>query len=138
MQGNDLFSRFLPDLTEALHRQMDYAFTMTKNTYGAKLKNIDTMMFRHSISVYLQQIHGIRDDQYDYSKINKWLLQIQKSYIKNAGCLQKKVSFEDFINLSGQLESSEKCHVCILIMETKKKIELLYLSKAVNQFLNSQ
>ena len=43
-----------------------------------------------------------------------------------------KVSFEDFINLSGQLESSEKCHVCIIIMETKKKIELLYLSKAVN------
>jgi PA26 p53-induced protein (sestrin) len=53
MQGNDLFSRFLPDLTEALHQQMDYAFTMTKNTYGAKLKSVDTIMFRHSISVYL-------------------------------------------------------------------------------------
>lgn len=34
INGNDLFSRFLPDLTEAMHSQLTYAFNMTKNTYG--------------------------------------------------------------------------------------------------------
>lgn len=33
-QGCDLYSRYLPELTEVMQNQMEYALKMTKNTYG--------------------------------------------------------------------------------------------------------
>lgn len=69
----DLYSKFLPNLVEAVHNQMKYAFNMTNNTYGTKTNNIDTSYFRQSIVYYMQMIHGLRDDQFNSQDINKVL-----------------------------------------------------------------
>jgi len=42
----ELFSKFLPDLADAIHSELIYAFHMTKFTYGSKAENIDTTYFR--------------------------------------------------------------------------------------------
>jgi hypothetical protein len=49
----DLLQRFMPDFTESLQKQMNYALQMTKNTYGEKQENIDTSYLRQSIHYYL-------------------------------------------------------------------------------------
>ena len=115
---------------------MDYALKMTKKTYGTSAQNIDTTYFRQSMSIYLMNIHGVRDDQFNYANINKVLLIPHKQYIKKIGCYPQKVILQEYQNLSNLLSPSEKCHVCIIIMETKKQIELLFLSKAINMYLN--
>ncbi|MFS8160165.1 MAG: hypothetical protein ACMG6E_08135 [Candidatus Roizmanbacteria bacterium] len=58
----DLFSKFLPELTDAIQNQMAYAFNMTKHTYGAQSENIAASYFRQCIFEYMQMIYGIRDD----------------------------------------------------------------------------
>jgi hypothetical protein len=34
------------------------------------------------------------------------------------------------------LYDSEKCHVCIIAMETKKQISLLYTAKALSEYMS--
>lgn len=65
-------------------------------------------------------IHGIRDDQFNYQGINKVLQHLQKVYIKKVGCSPHEVTKSDYNNLSGMLTPAEKCHICILTMESKK------------------
>ena len=49
------------------------------------------------------------------------LLEIwQKVYIKKLMCQPQDVNKEDYRQFSEWLYDSEKCHVCILAMETKK------------------
>jgi sestrin len=81
-------------------------------------------------------IHGIRDDQFDYKSINKVLQMMQKVYIKKIGCSPQEVTKQDYQNLSGMLTAPERCHICILAMESKKQIELLFLAKAVSAYMN--
>jgi hypothetical protein len=71
----DIYSKYLPELTEAIDNQIQYAFKMTKFTYGNKTDIIDTSYFRQSIVYYIQMIHGLRDDQFNYKDINQ-VLQI--------------------------------------------------------------
>lgn len=135
-QGRDLLSRFLPEVTEAVHGVMGYALQMTNNAYGQKAQNIDTSSFRQYVSGYIQQIYGLRDDQFNYSQINKLIQIAQKIFIKKIGCSPQTTTIQDYMSLSTILTPSEKCHICIIVMETKKMIELLYLSQAVNSYLS--
>ena len=125
-----------------MQNQIDYAMKMTKNTYGSS-ENLDTHDFRYSIVLYLMLIHGIRDDQFNYNKINKTLLINHKTFIKKIGCEPNtnkdrmgNTNKDLYDNFSSMLSTSEKCHICILIMETKKQIELLWLTKVVNEYIN--
>ena len=81
----ELYSQYMPDLTEQLSALMRLAFGMTNNQYGKKT-NIDTSYFRSSIIYYLQMIHGLRDDQFNTQGINQVLQISQKKYIKKVGC----------------------------------------------------
>ena len=44
---------------------------------------------------------------------------------------------EDYQNFSGALLDSEKCHVCIITMETKKEVSLTYMAKALTTFMRT-
>ena len=110
---------------------------MTKKTYGNKEKDIDTSLFRQSIAVYLKHIHGLRDDSFLYAHVNRNLTVKQKVYIKKVGCATQTDTYEDYSEVSPQyLTSGEKCHICVIVMETKREIELTYLSRAISQYLN--
>lgn len=86
VQGQDIYIKFLPEVTEVMHNATTYALQMTMMTYGDKAKDLDTSLFRQSITVYLQHIHGLRDDYFNYANVNKTLNVQQKAFIKKAGC----------------------------------------------------
>eukprot|EP00347_Sterkiella_histriomuscorum_P009846 403339651 len=135
-QGQDLYSRYLPELTEVIQNQIDYALKMTKNSYGQKDQDVDTRYFRQSLSIYIMQVYGIKDDQFQYENINKILIIPQKQYIRQIGCFPSKVTQKEYEDMSSRLTAAEKCHISIIVAETKKQVELIYLSRAVNQFIN--
>jgi hypothetical protein len=44
----------------------------------------------------------------------------QKTYIKNIVCKPHDITLENYQEFLGMLYDSEKCHVCVIAMETKK------------------
>lgn len=77
-------------------------------------------MFRMAIILYLKEIHGLRDETNKQTKINDLFSIPQKVYIKKVMCSPQEVTKEDYDSFSDVLYDSEKCHVCILAMETKR------------------
>ena len=51
-----------------------------------------------------------------------------KVYIKKMMCDPESVSVNDFKELT-ILIAEERCHMSILVLETKKRVELIYLTK---------
>ena len=85
--------------------------------------------------MYLMSIHGLRDDAFNYSRVNKVLKMQHKIFIKRLMTEPQNLTFEDFKELT-LLTTEERCHVCILVMETKKRVELIFLTKALSQLVN--
>jgi hypothetical protein len=50
-------------------------------------------------------------------------------------CDPESVSVNDFKELT-ILSAEERCHMSILVLETKKRVELIYLTKIMSQFAN--
>lgn len=108
---------------------------MTRRSFANKETRVDTTDFRNAIIFYLKEIHGIRDETFKYKKINELFKIDQKKYIKKVMCTPDQVTQEDYLKFSEILYDSEKCHVCILAMETKKQVSLTYLAKALSEYV---
>lgn len=51
-------------------------------------------------------------------------------------CNPQDITDEDYNRFSELLyDSEEKCHVCVLAMETKKQVGLIYVAKALQDFI---
>jgi hypothetical protein len=85
--------------------------------------------------MYLMGIHGIRDDCVQYSKINRVLHFYHKVFIKKIMCEPQNVTHRDFEELT-KLQPEERAHVSLIVMETKRRVELIYLTKIMSQFVN--
>ena len=46
-------------------------------------------------------------------------------------CNPQDISNQDYKGFSDLLYDSEKCHTCILAMETKKQIGLIYIARSL-------
>ena len=134
--GHDLFSKFLPSTTKLISRQMEHAFSMTKNSFANKDQLEDTTEFRNAIVYYLKQIFGLREETFKFKQINEFIGKEQKAFIKNVMCYPEQIREDDYRSFMPSLNDSEKCHICILILETKKRIGLTYIARALSQFLN--
>ena len=78
--------------------------------------------------MYLMGIHGIHDDAYRYSRINEILYKQHKVYIKKMCCMPHEVTEQDYDDLP-MLEPEDKAHLGLIVMETKRRIQLIYLTK---------
>jgi len=107
---------------------------MTEERFaGEKVET--TFPFRNAIVKYLMGIHGIRDAYFDYSAVNKKIAQQHKAYAKKIMCDPKANSAADFAHIK-MLTPEERAHICIIVMETKKRTELLFFTKALSQLIN--
>lgn len=80
------------------------------------------------------QIFGFKDDSYNYEKMNKVLHVRHKNCIKTIMCKPESVTFDHYKELM-QLTAEERTHICILVMESRKRIELLHLTRVVSMLL---
>jgi hypothetical protein len=121
--------KFVPDYAEAQNQQMTYAFEMTKGCFGNT--EVDTSLFRSAIENYLMYIYGVKDDAVNYGTINKVLQYQHKVYIRRIMTEPHKLTQDDFAALT-KLTPEERAHISVLVMETKRKVELLYLTKVLS------
>lgn len=105
---------------------------MTNNCYGNE--QVDTLPMRTAMVKYLMGIHGIVDKYFNYNKINAYLHREYKAYAKKIMCDPQSVTVADFSEMKS-LTPEERCHVCIIAMETKKRVELIYVTKVLSQLL---
>lgn len=85
--------------------------------------------------MYLMGISGIRDDAVEYKNINKVLQYQHKVYIKKMMCEPQNITIKDFKDLT-KLLPEERAHISLMVMETKKRVGLIYLTKIMSLFVN--
>lgn len=60
-----------------------------------------------------------------------------KTYIKKIMTTPNLVSKEDYTLFSKFTDYDlDKCHICVLIMEAKKQTELLFVAKALTDYMS--
>jgi sestrin len=59
---------------------------------------------------------------------------VRQVFIKKVVCSPNELTQMDYIKMSDILDDSERCHICIIAMEAKKQLELIYLAKAIKEF----
>lgn len=106
---------------------------MTKGCFGSEV--VDTGPFRTAIQMYLMGIFGIKDDAVMYSRINKVLQQPHKVYIKKMMCEPQTITLKETQDLT-KLQPEELAHISIIVMETKRRVELIYFTKALSCFMH--
>ena len=131
IHGCQTLSKFLPTTTQVITSQMNFAFNMTG--CGETQKQIDT---RNAIVFYLKEIHGIRDEQFKFKKINELFEVSEKVYIKKVMCSPHEVTIDDYTSINSQLTDKDKADRCILVMETKRHVSLVYLAKALSEYMS--
>ena len=129
-----VIQKYCPEMAEALTAQTEYALEMTCLHFGNQEVE-STWPMRNSIVKYLMGIHGVRDSYFNYCAINKVLHKQHKSFTKKIMCDPNNITHNDFRDLC-MLMPEERCHICILVMETKKQVELLFFTKALSQLIN--
>ena len=89
---------------------------------------------RNAIVKYLMGIHGIIDPYFNYPKINTFLQRAHKAYAKKIMCTPQKVEPADFEEFE-ELTAEDRCHISILVMESRKQIELIYFTHTLSQLI---
>jgi len=102
---------------------------MTNGCYGSEHVQ-STLPMRNAIVKYLMSIHGLIDRYFNYDKINTYLDREFKACAKKIMTDPETLRMEDFGMTS--LSPEERCHVAIIVMETKKRVELIYVTKTLS------
>lgn len=103
---------------------------MTMKQYG--METVDTGPLRQGVRMYLMGIHGLKDDAYNYQAVNKILCKEHKVYIKKMMCSPQNVTLDDYEALP-LLKAHDMAHLALLVMETKRRTELIYFVKVLSQ-----
>lgn len=109
---------------------------MTNKAFAGE--SVDTVDYRNAIVFYLKEIHGIRDESFKYRKINDMLgneKKDQKTYIKHIVCNPDLITLDQYQKFSKSLYDSDKCQVCIIGFETKRQVSLLYMTRALSDYM---
>jgi hypothetical protein len=101
---------------------------MTKNLYGDH--ETDTTELRNAILNYVLTLYGVVNDCFNLHMINKILHRDLKTWIKKIACHPNELTANDVPRTL--LTAEERCHICILVMETKLRVELLYFGQAMS------
>eukprot|EP00806_Schmidingerella_arcuata_P008440 Macronucleus_8782.p2 GENE.Macronucleus_8782~~Macronucleus_8782.p2 ORF type:complete len:108 (+),score=24.38 Macronucleus_8782:1-324(+) len=105
---------------------------MTNGCYGNEQVK-STLPFRYAIIKYLMCIHGVVDQYFNYDRMNTYLHRDFKVVAKKMMTDPGSVTVEDFDMTS--LSPEERCHVAIIVMETKRRVELLFVTKTLSNLL---
>ena len=120
-----LTSHYLPKTGERLDQQFNITYDMTYETFSDSV-NVDTLPFRRAIWYYVLRLYGICHDDYEYKEVNIYLNRSIKAFVKKSVCYPELITRSDFVHFSPLLQASEKCHIGVLILESRKQAEIIY------------
>uniref|UniRef100_A0A7S4JJV8 Uncharacterized protein n=1 Tax=Paramoeba aestuarina TaxID=180227 RepID=A0A7S4JJV8_9EUKA len=125
------------DVARFLDEQLDSIRKLTYRTFSGAT-DVDTDPFRQAVWHYVQRIQGIFYDDYDYREVNIFLGIPLKGFVKEVSCLPQNItrsSYEKTWSSSGlNLRPDERCHVCLIAMESRKLAMLLFGLRAISEY----
>ena len=129
-----LLSRFYNGAADLLDEEFEFIYNMTDNRCY-DIKDVDTSSFRAAIWCYVHRLYGVSHDDFNYEKVNKLLNIDLKKYIKTVVCYPERCTKEQFVNMGLQFRTKEKIHICLLAMEARKQVEMIYGLKCINNYM---
>eukprot|EP00002_Diphylleia_rotans_P008633 TRINITY_DN1861_c0_g1_i2.p1 TRINITY_DN1861_c0_g1~~TRINITY_DN1861_c0_g1_i2.p1 ORF type:complete len:562 (-),score=129.20 TRINITY_DN1861_c0_g1_i2:380-2065(-) len=132
--GVALTQKFCSNIWEPLDDLFDYTYRMTSYTLGDN-RGVDTQPVRRAIWYYSHRLFGLFHDDYNYREVNEFLNKSIKAYLKKVICFPEGVVIGDFLDFGYNFSASEKCHVNLLMMESRKQAELLYGLHRIMQYM---
>jgi sestrin len=133
--GYELVSRFFSAAAPLLDELFKLTYDLTYNTLSGAA-NIGTEKFRQAIWYYVQRIHGVEHEDYDYHDVNEFVHVDVKRYVKKVARCSHKVAKKDFSHMGISLRPDEKVHICLLAVESHKQVVILYGLHAVMKFMS--
>ncbi|GMT01281.1 hypothetical protein PENTCL1PPCAC_23455 [Pristionchus entomophagus] len=107
--------------------------TLTYHTMG-DYSNIDTSEYRLAIWNYIHALFGIRHDDYEYQKVNELLSRQMKTFVKTCVCFPERMTEELRNHVMPDFTSSERIHALLIIIEARCQANLLYFTRALNNY----
>lgn len=89
---------------------------------------------RNAIVKYLMNIHGLVDKYYNYTNVNLFLHKDLKTTLKKVMTEPQRVEIKDFEDMPA-MYAEDKAHICILVMEAKKRTELIFATKVLSKLI---
>ncbi|KAG2385545.1 hypothetical protein C9374_003360 [Naegleria lovaniensis] len=129
-----IISRFYHGAADLLDAEFEFIYNMTDNRCD-DIKDVDTSAFRAAIWCYVHRLYGVSHDDFNYEKVNKLLNIDLKKYIKTIVCYPERCTKEQFIDMGVKLRTKEKIHICLLAVEARKQVGLIYGLKAINNYM---
>jgi len=86
------------------------------------------------ISVFIHVL--FRYDDYNYAEINKLIEAPLKQFIKTVSCHPRRTDRKLYDSFWKQFKHSEKVQLCIMIMEARLQVSLLYGMRAFTQAIS--
>ncbi|EFC42903.1 sestrin [Naegleria gruberi] len=129
-----LLSRFYYGAADLLDTEFEFIYNMTDNRCY-DIKDVDTTSFRAAIWCYVHRLFGVSHDDFNYEKVNKLLNIDLKKYIKTVVCYPERCTKEQFVNTGVKLRTREKIHICLLAIEARKQVEIIYGLRSINNFM---
>mmetsp|Transcript_17217 Transcript_17217/g.48458 ORF Transcript_17217/g.48458 Transcript_17217/m.48458 type:complete len:220 (+) Transcript_17217:3-662(+) len=132
---------FYEGAAEVLEEEFTYTKSLTYNTFYDS-ENICTVPFRGAIWHYVHRIQGVFHDDYEYREVNEYLGRDLKEFVKDVVCRPETISPARWLQywaLSGlNFRPEEKCHICLLAVESRKQAILLFGISALMEFETSR
>lgn len=131
--GFSILSNFYSEIAILLDEKFRISKTIYKkveNTSNSGVKS--TVMFQRAIWTYVQHIHGVDHDDYNYGDIKEHIGEDIMEFVSIC-CLQPD---GDPFAINGlKISHSQKVHISILMMEAKLQSNLLYSLRAVMKYM---
>ena len=126
-----------PNLITCINDEMKYIIELTSNSLGFKKysSSLNSLYIKQAIINYVEKLFGYYHEDYNYKNISKLLccnINYTK-FIKKFVCYPKKVSLCDFQEMNTIFLHEEIMHIILLIATIKMKIQLIFLSKAIDE-----
>lgn len=135
-QGYYILHNICPEKIDVIHKELEYIISLTSDTFLGYEKKIETKNFREAVQSYIEIILGFYNEEYDYSKINKFIKVIDyKKFIKNVTCYPWKIKKDDYITLRGFFSFEEVFHLLYLTASVKFKTQMTYISKCFEEII---
>ncbi|GMT37657.1 hypothetical protein PFISCL1PPCAC_28954, partial [Pristionchus fissidentatus] len=122
-----------PISADLFDKRFELMQNLTYNTMG-DYNNIDTSEYRLAIWNYIHALFGIRHDDYEYQKVNELLSRQMKTFVKTCVCYPERMTEELRNHVMPDFTSSERIHALLIIIEARCQANLLYFTRALNNY----
>lgn len=120
-----------------LDDEIQYIINLNSKMEGQSNNLISTTTIRRAITYYIESLFGYYHEDYNYPNVSKLLDSKIKytKYIKKITCYPTKINNGDLTELAKVFAHEEILHIILLAALIKSRIQLTYLSRAINDVL---